>query len=315
MDTGSKRFDLTAAVKEKALSLGFTACGVAEAAPVAPADRERLSVWLENGCQDGMRYLSNHFEKRCDPRLLVEGARSVVSVALNYYPSVFLPAEHPQFAFYAYGRDYHLVVMERLSRLADFIRSLCPDAVCRCFCDTGPVLEKYWAWKAGLGFIGRHTQLIVPGQGSYFFLGEVVTSVPLCYDAPLASQCGDCRACIECCPVSALSADGPRLDARRCLSCQTIENRDGIAPEIAAHLGNRVYGCDTCQRVCPCNRTAAPSRVREFVPSEALLSLSYDRLKALSREEYDCIFRHSAVKRAKYEGLMRNVGLLPDKKL
>ena len=316
MDTAAKCFEMTAAVKGKARELGFSACGVARAASVVPEVRGRLERWLERGCQDGMHFLANHLEKRCDPRLLVEGARSVVSVALNYYPAVFLPEENPQFAYYAYGRDYHEVMRELLVGLADFICSLFPGAVCRCFCDTGPVWEKYWAQKAGLGFIGKNTLLIIPEQGSYFFLGEVVTTAPLVYDAPQFSRCGECRACIACCPVSALSeTDGPLLDARRCLSCQTIENRGDIVPEIAACMGNRVYGCDTCQQVCPFNGRAAASPVRDFRPSEALLSLSYDRLRGLSREEYREVFRHSAVKRAKYEGLMRNVNLLRVEKL
>lgn len=315
MDIDLKLSDAVALIKSKAREIGFSACGIAKAAPVDGGVRRHLESWLSEGCQDGMSYMSNHLEKRCDPRLLLEGAQSVISVALNYYPEIRQSDSLPQFAFYAYGRDYHEVVKERLFLLSDYIRTLYPDSHFRCFCDTAPLLEKYWAWKAGIGFIGKNTQLIIPGRGSYFFLGEIVTTVLLPFDNPLNNNCGRCQRCIDSCPTAALSRTTiPGLDARKCLSCQTIENRGKISPDIASKMDNRVYGCDTCQQVCPWNRMAEPSQIPDFVPTEELLSLTYDRLSNLSKEEYNRIFKYSAVKRVKYEGLMRNIRILLSEK-
>ena len=251
-----------------------------------------------------MDYLGNYLDLRDHPALLYPGARTIVCVALNYYPARFQPQEHPQFAYYAYGRDYHEVMRDKLRQLAAFVAPLSGDAGRVC-CDTAPVRERYWAVQAGLGFIGRNAQLIIPGKGSYFFLGELLTTLALPPDEPLSNRCGDCSLCREHCPVGALDVPG-QVDARRCISCQTIENRGEIPPAVAARMGNRLYGCDTCQQCCPWNRAAVPSTHPEFAPSDELLALDAARFEALTPDDFNRIFRHSAVRRAKYAGLMRN---------
>ena len=303
-------------IKEKAKETGFDACGIAQ---VATADSEALFFdrWLKEGNHAGMAYMENHREIRLNPSGLLEGAKTVISVALNYYPEQKLPPEAPHIAYYAYGKDYHFVLKEMLNNLwtalFPHIGTGQADAkAARFFTDSAPILERYWAWKAGLGWIGKNTNLIIPGKGSFFFLGEIVTTLEADrYDTPQKSRCGSCTRCLDACPTGAL--EGPRhLNARKCLSYLTIENRGEIPAEQAASLGNRLYGCDTCQEVCPWNRFARPARIEAFRPSPALLSLRKEDLKVFSHEEYNRIFAKSAVKRAKYEGLIRNIHNLKD---
>ena len=300
-----------AEIKEKAKKTGFDACGIAQ---VATADSEALFFdrWLKEGNHAGMAYMENHREIRLNPAGLVEGAKTVISVALNYYPEQKLPPEAPHIAYYAYGKDYHFVIKEMLDELWSAVTGQTDTGTARFFTDSAPILERYWAWKAGLGWIGKNTNLIIPGKGSFFFLGEIVTSLEADhYDMPQKDRCGSCSRCLEVCPTEAL--EGPRhLNARKCLSYLTIENRGEIPAEQAACLGNRLYGCDTCQEVCPWNRFARPTRIEAFRPAPALLSLRKEDLKGFSREEYNRIFAKSAVKRAKYEGLIRNIHNLKD---
>lgn len=300
-----------AEIKEKAKKTGFDACGIAQ---VATADTEALFFdrWLKEGNHAGMAYMENHREIRLNPAGLVEGAKTVISVALNYYPEQKLPPEAPHIAYYAYGKDYHFVIKEMLNELWNAVTGQTDTGTARFFTDSAPILERYWAWKAGLGWIGKNTNLIILGKGSFFFLGEIVTSLEADhYDMPQKDRCGSCSRCLEACPTGAL--EGPRhLNARKCLSYLTIENRGEIPAEQAACLGNRLYGCDTCQEVCPWNRFARPTRIEAFRPAPALLSLRKEDLKGFSREEYNRIFAKSAVKRAKYEGLIRNIHNLKD---
>lgn len=300
-----------AEIKEKAKKTGFDACGIAQ---VATADSEALFFdrWLKEGNHAGMAYMENHREIRLNPAGLVEGAKTVISVALNYYPEQKLPPEAPHIAYYAYGKDYHFVIKEMLDELWSAVTGQTDTGTARFFTDSAPILERYWAWKAGLGWIGKNTNLIIPGKGSFFFLGEIVTSLEADhYDMPQKDRCGSCSRCLEACPTEAL--EGPRhLNARKCLSYLTIENRGEIPAEQAACLGNRLYGCDTCQEVCPWNRFARPTRIEAFRPAPALFSLRKEDLKGFSREEYNRIFAKSAVKRAKYEGLIRNIHNLKD---
>lgn len=305
-------------IKEEAYRIGFGACGIAQ---IASADTEALYFdhWIAHGCHAGMKYMENYRELRLNPSTLVEGGRSIISVALNYYPLKKQPADVPQIAYYAYGQDYHVVVKEKLAQLLSYIRTailpLYPEKdnlpeessmQARCFTDSAPVLERYWAWRAGLGWIGKNTNLIIPGKGSFFFLGELVTDMELVYDEPVESRCGTCTRCLDACPTGAL--ERPRyLDANKCLSYLTIEHKGEIPAGQANKLGNRLYGCDTCQQVCPWNRFAKSTTVEAFRPNPALLKLSKEALSALTREEYTVIFKHSAVKRAKYEGLMRTI--------
>lgn len=299
----------SAQIKEYALVLGFDACGICRAEKVDVGNQEGYKNWIDNSFYAGMDYMARNVDKRCNPALLVEGARSIVCVALNYYPGTKLPEENPQFAYYAYGKDYHDVVKAKLQRLFDFIKSLDPSVEGRPFVDTAPVLERYWAEKAGLGFIGKNSLLIIPGRGSYFFLGELILNLELEYDIPLSLSCGNCKRCLEACPTGAIV--GPRtVDANKCISYQTIENKGEIDEAIVPNLNNRFYGCDICQQVCPWNRYSKPHKTMEFNPSQAFLDLSFERLDKLTVEEYQEIFRGSAVKRAKYSGLKRNLEAL-----
>lgn len=300
-------------IKQYALSLSFDACGICRAAD--SGEEERYTQWLSENGHAGMEYMARNIDKRLDPRLLVEGARSVISVALNYYPHERLPDEVPQFAYYAYGKDYHDIVRGKLSQLFEFIQSRYPNVTGRYFSDSAPVLERFWAAQAGLGFIGKNTLLIIPGKGSYFFLGELIIDMELDYDSPISRNCGKCRRCLDVCPTGAI--ERPHyLNANKCISYQTIENKGEISPGVAPMLSNNVYGCDICQKVCPWNRYARPHTSSELMPSEEFLLLDLKKLIEMDEEEYRRVFRKSAVKRAKFTGLKRNVAAIsktPDK--
>lgn len=292
-------------IKAEALRIGFSACGMAPADAIQEDIAQHFDHWLKAGRHAGMAYMENHREKRLDPRLLVEGAQSIISVALNYYPQKLLPEDQYQIAWYAYGKDYHDIMKEKLSRLFHFIGQQTPVNG-RVFCDTAPVSERYWAWRAGLGWIGKNTQLIIPHAGSCFFLGEIILDIKLDYDAPEKDMCGNCNQCFEACPTKALEHPY-NLDASKCLSYLTIENKGDIPAEYMPKLGNKIYGCDECQKACPWNRFATPGTVPELQPSESFLRMTKERWNRLTEEEYRTLFKGSAVKRAKYEGLSRNI--------
>lgn len=289
-------------IKRTALELGFSACGLAKVEP-ATSEIAYYDQWIAKGYQAGMHYMENHRAIRLHPEGLLEGARTIISVALNYYPAQLLPPEAPQIAYYAYGKDYHIVVKERLRQLW---KALGEPAEMRYFTDSAPLFERYWAWKAGLGWMGKNGNLILPHQGSFFFLGEILTTEEADhYDQPQRDRCGTCRRCLDACPTGALE-EVRCLNANKCLSYLTIEHRGELPAEQATRLGNRLYGCDTCQLVCPWNRFAEPTSVAEFQPTEAFLSLDDTQLDGFSQADYQRLFAHSAVKRAKYEGLLRN---------
>lgn len=296
-------------IKDYALSLGFDACGICKAEAVRSEDREHFQEWTQSDYHAGMEYMARNTDKRLDPQLLVENARSIICVALNYYPSIKQPETHPQFAYYAYGKDYHDIVKEKLNLLFSYVRSLVPTVSGRCFVDTAPVLERYWAAQAGLGFIGKNSLLIIPKKGSFFFLGELIVDIDLQYDTPLDLSCGNCTRCLDACPTHAII--NPKvIDSNKCISYQTIENKGDIDEHIIPHLSNRFYGCDICQLVCPWNRYARPHSTGEFNPSQAFLDLSAEKIENLTEEEYRSIFKGSAVKRAKFSGLQRNLEAL-----
>jgi epoxyqueuosine reductase len=292
-------------IKREALRLGFTACGIAKAEHVSEAEERRFKTWLERGFNADMRCMENYLEKRMDPRLLLDGAKSIVSVALNYTPKKAMPKSQPQIAAYALGKDYHDVVKFMLFQLASSLQ--CEEGNFKVCVDTSPILERYWAVKAGLGWQSKSKQLIIPKAGTMFFLGELL----LCrdvdhYDQPMESRCGNCQQCIDACPTRVLSPDGS-FDARRCLSYQTIENRGELSEATAKAMGNVIYGCDRCQLCCPVNRWAKPTNNSELQPSEQLLQMTAEQWEELTQEEYRTLFKGSAVKRVKYSGLMRNI--------
>lgn len=304
MDTDLRPSNLVDAIRAEAVRLGFSACGFATASALPQHIHDRWKQWIAHKQHASMEYMERYESIRCNVQELLPGTQSVISLALNYYPSQLQPAHHPRFAYYAYGRDYHEVMREKLQQLATYICSLvsCQYRIC---CDTAPIFERYWAQQAGIGFMGRNSQLILPEQGSYFFLGEILITHPLPASQPCTLSCHACRRCIDACPVKAIGEDGT-IDARRCISCQTIENRGEIPVEVATRLGRRIYGCDTCQQVCPHNNHASATAVAEFAPSPEFLSLDYKTVGQLTPDSFRRIFKQSAVKRAKYEGLMRN---------
>lgn len=299
-------------IKEEALRLGFSACGFAKAEPVSEEMACVLDRWTDNGYHAGMQYMERNRHLRLDPTQLVPGCRTLIVVALNYYPKQPLPAEGYQIAYYAYGKDYHYVVKDKLNKLLAYIKALMPSVEGRAFCDTAPLLERYWAVKAGLGFIGRNRQLIIPGKGSYFFLGVLAIDAEI---EPISKSlatnvfsCGDCKRCLIACPTGALTLDG--IDCRHCLSYLTIEHRGPIPDDMAQKLGRRIYGCDTCQKVCPHNKNAQSTEENAFDISPEVASLTLDEWRQLTPKRYKELFRHSAMERAGYEGLMRNIASL-----
>lgn len=298
--------ELSLRIKEKASFLGFNACGIARSDVIARENKTYLRGWLDANKHAGMEYMGNHFEKRCDPKLLVEGTQSIISVALNYFPEKKLNDKQLQFAYYAYGTDYHEVMKKKLSLLLNYIIEEVGQVSGRAFCDTAPVLERFWAQQAGLGWIGKNTQLIITGKGSYFFLGEIFLDIELKYDAPATDHCGNCRRCLEVCPTNAL--ERPHLlNANKCLSYLTIENKGEISKEFISKLGPRLYGCDECQKACPWNRFSVSTQISELQPSAKFMAMQPSGWNSLTIEEYRTLFKGSAVKRAKYEGLMRNL--------
>lgn len=306
---------LTDETKAEALRLGFFRCGVTEAVPVCQDASSRLAEWLKESHNAGMEYMARNTDVRLDPRLLLPGAQSIVCVALSYAPAKAMPPEEYTIAAYALGRDYHDAMKVRLRKLAAFIERMfateeaaasLPPIATRTCCDTAPVLERHWAMRAGLGWIGRNTMLTIPDAGSMFFLGEILVNRKLAYDAPIAPRCGNCHACIDACPTHALSATHG-LDARKCLSYLTIENRGPIPPEAARVMGNCIYGCDRCQMACPWNSHPPTADAPELLPSAELLQMRKADWHRLSPDTYRRLFKGSAVKRAKYDGLMRNI--------
>lgn len=304
-------------IKAEALRLGFFVCGFAKAAPVTEAMRRHYLAWLANGGNADMAYLNNNLDKRFDPSLLVPGVKTIVVVALNYFPAHRLPEGEPQIADYALGLDYHDIVKQKLRQLAANVGI----ADYRAFVDTAPVLERYWAVQAGLGWIGKNQQLIIPYAGSEFFLGELFVNVDLPPDEPKPNRCGTCHRCVDACPTHAVSlpakyvegyGDITRFDAGRCLSYQTIENRGELSDYAKATMGDTFYGCDRCQRACPWNRFAMPNTEPLLQPREELLGMTRQKWENMTVDDYRRLFKGSAVKRAKYEGLMRNIKAMTD---
>lgn len=295
------------AVKAQAANLGFDACGIARAEPVDAEAVARHDRWIAKGCHDTMEWAARWRDVRNDPRLLLEGAQSLIVLALNYFPARFQPPEAPQVAAYAYGRDYHKVLRRMMRPLARWLEAA--GHATRLCVDSAPLRERYWAQRAGVGFVGRNNQLIIPGRGAYFFLGTIVTTAPLEADEPCKLQCPDgCRRCEEACPAAALH-DGEAVDARRCLSCLTIEHQGPLPSGTDLLLGQRIFGCDECLKACPFNRHATATAVDDFAPGDALLTLTRAGLAAMDEARFDALFGHTPLRRAGLAALRRNMGL------
>jgi epoxyqueuosine reductase len=299
-------------IKRKASELGFQDCGISKA-DVLTGEKERLKAWLDRKMHADMGYMARNFEKRLDPGLLVENARSVVSVLLNYFPAERqTDPDAPVLSKYAYGTDYHLVMKEKLGKLLEFIQNEIAPCAGRCFVDSAPVLDRAWAARAGLGWIGKNTNLISPEHGSFFFIGELIIDLELPEDRKVVhNHCGNCTRCIDACPTKALVAPYV-LDARRCISYQTIENRGAIDPELKGKFENRVFGCDICQDVCPWNLKSEPHQEPAFKPDPTLMNLSRPEWNEMDKPAFNALFRNSAVKRTRFEGLKRNLKFLEE---
>ena len=309
----SQSTDIPSMIKSQARSLGFDACGFAAAVPVDDQAVARYDRWIELGHNGCMQWAAGHRDLRRDPSLLLDGAQTVISLALNYYPDRFQPSDALRVAYYAYGRDYHEVLREKLTELARFIEGITHCTTRPCV-DSAPIRERYWAQKAGIGFIGRNNCLILPGKGSYYFLGEIVTTAQLPPDEPCGLTCGDCGKCIEACPTGALDGDGA-ADASRCLSCLLIENHDEKLPDwVSGVAADRVVGCDECQLCCPHNVHATATTVVDFAPTDEVMSLTRDRIRQMSAGEFKRTFAHSAIARLRYKTLRRNADLHEENK-
>jgi epoxyqueuosine reductase len=304
--------DISQIIRNKAKELGFLDCGIAKACFLSD-EKKQLKQWLDHKMNGEMAYMANHFDKRVDPRLLVEHAQSVISVLLNYYtPDKQSDPGAPVLSKYAYGVDYHFVMKDKLAALLRFIQKEIAPCAGRCFVDSAPVFDRAWAARAGLGWIGKNTNLISPVHGSFFFIGELVIDLEIQQDErPIENHCGNCSRCIDACPTKALVAPYT-LDARKCISYQTIENKGEIDPALKDKFGNRVFGCDICQDVCPWNSKSKNHTEQSFFPSAKLMNLTKKEWHEMDEVTFNGLFLRSAVKRTRFEGLKRNLKFLEE---
>jgi epoxyqueuosine reductase len=296
----------TAIIKRLAPEFGFAACGIAKAR-FLEEDAPRLEEWLNKNYNGQMSYLANHFDKRLDPQKLVPGAKSVVSLLYNYYPEQDLAKQHEyKLAKYAYGKDYHEVIKAKLWDFLDQARAEIGEISGRVFVDSAPVMERQWAQLAGLGWLGKNGLLLNKGKGSFLFIAELIIDLELDYDLPMADYCGTCTKCIDACPTEAIIALGV-VDGSKCISYYTIELKSEQPITSAKPFEDWVFGCDICQDVCPWNRFSKPHQEPAFTPNEVLQNMEDRDWQELTRETFNSVFKGSAVKRTKYEGLMRNI--------
>lgn len=300
-------------LREEALRLGFDFVGIAKA-EYMDQEARRLESWLERGLHGRMGYMANHFELRVDPTQLVPGAKTVVCLAYNYFTEqTQTDPTAPKLSRYAYGEDYHHVIKDKLNALLAFLRDQIGDINGRCFVDSAPLLERDWGRRSGLGWVGKNTLLIHPRKGSWMFLAELVIDLELHPDGAMKDYCGTCTRCIDACPTDAIKDSGYELDASKCISYFTIELRDSLPEDMRGKFENWMFGCDICQEVCPWNRFATKHQEPAFEPHPDLLTMSRNDWIELTEETFRTIFRKSAVKRTKYEGLKRNIRFLtPD---
>jgi len=302
-------------LKNEAQRLGFDYCGIAEA-KFLEKEAPRLENWLNQGMHGKMSYMENHFDKRLDPCKLVPGAKSVVTLIYNYFPGRDLgkdeSLDHPlKIAKYAYGEDYHFVIKRKLKELLTQLENKTGDIQGRVFVDSAPVLERVWAQKSGLGWIGKNSLLLNRSMGSFFFLAELILDVELEYDGPVKDYCGSCTRCIDACPTDAIPKPYV-VDASKCISYLTIELKEEIPEEFKGKMENWVFGCDICQDVCPWNRFSKPHNEPAFDPSEELRNMSDNEWIDMSKDVFNKVFKKSAVKRTKFEGMQRNISFLHD---
>ncbi len=304
------RKEYTSFIKREASRLGFNSCGISRAG-FLEEEAPRLEEWLSNSFHGEMAYMEDHFDKRLDPTLLVEGARSVISLSINYYTDeVQQDADAPKISRYAYGEDYHHVIKNKARQLIESIRENIGEISGRAFVDSAPVLDKAWAKKAGLGWVGKNTNLINKKTGSFFFLAELIIDLELDYDiAPAEDHCGTCTRCIDACPTEAIVA--PYLvDGSRCISYLTIELKNELPSEFKGKMDNWMFGCDICQDVCPWNKFSVLNTEPSFQPHPDLLGISSSEWLEITEDTFKKVFQNSAVKRTKLSGLKRNIEFL-----
>lgn len=305
----SLKSEYTAKIKSAADALGFLSCGISQA-DFLEDEAPRLEQWLNQGHHGSMSYMERHFDKRLDPRLLVPGAKSVVSLLLNYHTDKKqADPKAPKISSYAYGKDYHFVIKEKLKELMQIIHREIGEVNGRVFVDSAPVMDKVWAAKSGLGWLGKNTNLISKKAGSFFFIAELIIDLELDYDTPVTDHCGSCTACIDACPTDAL-LQPYQIDGSKCISYLTIELKENIPTEFKGQMDNWAFGCDICQTVCPWNRFATPHDEPAFEPQEELLNLTKSEWQEMTSVVFNKVFKNSAVKRTKFEGLKRNIKFL-----
>lgn len=296
----------TALVKKEAQQLGFDFCGISKV-EFLEEEAPRLESWLNKNYHGSMSYMANYFDKRLNPQLLVPGAKSVISLLFNYYPAERQTHnDAPKISKYAYGNDYHKVIKDKLFTLINNLREQIGDIEGRVFVDSAPVLDKAWAKKSGLGWMGKNTTIINKNNGSFYFIAELITDLELIADGPVKDFCGTCTRCIDACPTDAL-VNPYELDGSKCISYFTIELKDSIPKEMAGKFEDWAFGCDICQDVCPWNRFAKPHKNEGLQANSAMLQLTKDEWYELTEDVFKNIFKKSAVKRTKYAGLMRNL--------
>ena len=296
-------------IKLAAQKLGFLSCGISKA-DFLEDEAPRLEQWLSQGHHGSMYYMERNFDKRLDPRILVPGAKSIVSLLLNYHTDQKqIDPEAPKISSYAYGLDYHSVIKKKLKKMMKIIHREIGEVNGRVFVDSAPVMEKAWAAKSGLGWVGKNTNLISKKVGSFFFIAELILDLELEYDLPVADHCGSCTACIDACPTEALIKPY-QIDGSKCISYLTIELKESIPSEFKGKMDNWAFGCDVCQTVCPWNRFSTPNNESAFKPQSDLLSLSKKEWEEMTESVFNTVFKNSAVKRTKFNGLKRNIKFL-----
>ncbi len=300
----------TELIKSEAKRLGFLSCGISQAG-FLETEAPRLERWLKDNNNGEMRYMENHFDKRLDPTLLVEGSKSVVSLLLNYYPEDTQTEDSYKISKYAYGNDYHHVIKHKLKSLLYFIQDEIGEVGGRAFVDSAPVLDKAWAAKSGLGWIGKHSNLLTQKVGSFYFIAELIIDLELDYDTPVTDHCGTCTACLDACPTEAITAPYV-VDGSKCISYFTIELKENIPSEFKGQFEDWMFGCDICQDVCPWNRFSKPHNEPLFNPHPELLEMTKKDWEEITEDTFSKVFQKSAVKRTKFSGLERNIRFLKE---
>jgi len=301
----------TRLIKDEAKRLGFLSCGISKA-EFLEEEAPRLEKWLNQNMHGQMSYMENHFDKRLDPTLLVPDSKSVISLLLNYFPSDYQKDENaPKISKYAYGQDYHHVIKKKLKELQEYISEEIGEVHGRAFVDSAPVLDKAWAAKSGLGWIGKNSNLLTQKVGSFYFIAELIIDLELDYDTPVTDHCGTCTACIDACPTQAI-VNPYVVDGSKCISYFTIELKEEIPTEYKGQFDNWMFGCDVCQDVCPWNRFSKPHNEPLFNPKPELLEMTKKDWEEITQEVFSKVFQKSAVKRTKFSGLNRNIQFLKD---